>query len=69
VLELDGKGWREISKILAATLDKVVETSRNSRARLADSAEGPIRATGGLMLFEPMPGSRLVWPWLPSIAP
>jgi hypothetical protein len=58
VLELDGKGWREISKILAATLDKVVETSRNSRARLADSAERPIRATGGLMLFE-LPPERL----------
>jgi hypothetical protein len=41
-----------------ATLDKVVETSRNSRARLADSAERPIRATGGLMLFE-LPPERL----------
>jgi hypothetical protein len=57
VLELDGKGWRDLEDP-RATLDKVVETSRNSRARLADSAERPIRATGGLMLFE-LPPERL----------
>jgi AcrR family transcriptional regulator len=51
-LELDSEGWREISDILTAAIDKAIERSRASRARLADSAEKPIRASAALMLFE-----------------
>jgi hypothetical protein len=54
-LELDSEGWREISEIITAAVARVVETSRKSRERIADSAEKPIRASVGLMLFEMPP--------------
>jgi DNA-binding transcriptional ArsR family regulator len=51
--EVDLRGWEELSAIHDAALAEAQAVFAKCEKRLADSAEGPIRAIAALLLFEP----------------
>jgi DNA-binding transcriptional ArsR family regulator len=51
-LALDGKGWSEVTSLLAATLAKVEKIETKASGRMAKSGEEPIPVTVALASFE-----------------
>jgi hypothetical protein len=51
-LQLDERGWREMTRLLASTLAKLEKIESKSHARLAKSGEEAISATVALAGFE-----------------
>lgn len=54
-LEVDGQGWSEMTTVLNGVLDTVSTIHRESKARLGESGERPIRTTWGQLHFESPP--------------
>lgn len=50
--KVDGRGWQELSDLHHEMLDRVYEIVTESRERLEDGEEEPIRVTSGLIFLE-----------------
>jgi DNA-binding transcriptional ArsR family regulator len=57
LLELDGTGWRELSALLARTLDEALAIDERSRARLASAPEKATPSELAMLHFERRPGA------------
>jgi hypothetical protein len=56
---VDEEGWADLTKVLADTLDEVIEIEARSASRLAGSGEQGVNAMVALMGFElPEPSQR-----------
>lgn len=51
-LVIDEKGWRDLTKLLDGTLEKVLKIQADSSARLAKSGEEGITATAAMLGYE-----------------
>lgn len=51
-LQVDERGWREVTRLLASTLSKLEKIETKSNARLVKSGEEPISTTVALAGFE-----------------
>jgi hypothetical protein len=54
-LELDQRGWKEVSTALGAVYAEVEQIRKDSEARLSEGTEDPIPATVALLGFESPP--------------
>jgi hypothetical protein len=57
-LNLDERGWSELTRVLDRTFDAAERIGRQAEARLAKSGEEPLHATYGLLGFESPPVRR-----------
>lgn len=51
-LVIDEKGWRDLTKLMNGTLDRVLKIQADSSARLAKSGDEPITATAAMLGYE-----------------
>jgi len=57
-LQLDQKGWDEVTALLSETLERALEIQKEASARLAEEGSEPISSTLAILHFESAPAEE-----------
>jgi DNA-binding transcriptional ArsR family regulator len=57
-LLLDEKGWKEITSLLAETLNRAIEIQEEAATRLAEEKADPVASTLAILHFEKAPAAK-----------